>query len=58
MLVAALELSEGVFVVAEVYHQHVELHVDVQVFLGQSEEGCNTVHVAYNTVGVGRTFHQ
>ena len=35
MLVAALKLSERMFIIAEVDHQHIELYVDVKVFFGQ-----------------------
>ena len=45
-------------VVAEVDHQHVELHEDVKMFFGQTEERCSTLHVAHDTVGVGGTFHE
>ena len=56
MLGAALEFGERVFAVAEVHHEHVELHIHMEVLLGQSEKSGHTVHVADDTVGVGSAF--
>ena len=56
VLGAALEFGERVFAVAEVHHEHVELHIHMEVLLGQSEKSGHTVHVADDTVGVSSAF--
>ena len=58
MLVATLKLRERVFIVAEIDHQHVVLHVDVQMLFGQSEEGCHAFHVPHNAVRVRCAFYK
>ena len=55
---ATLEFGKRMFFVAQVYHQHVVVDVNMQVFVGQSQVGRRAFHVAHDAARVRRAFHQ
>ena len=48
VLLASLELGEGMLLVAIVYHQHVPVDVKVHVSLVETEESCCTLHGSHD----------
>ena len=58
MFLAALELGEGMLLVAIVYHQHVPVDVEVHVSLVEPEESCCTLHGSHDAGCVGSTLHE
>ena len=58
MLLATLELGEGVLFVTVVHHQHVPVHVEVHVSFVQSEEGGGTFHGSHDARCICGTLHQ
>ena len=58
VLLASLELGEGMLLVAIVYHQHVPVDVKVHVSLVETEESCCTLHGSHDAGCVGSTLHE
>ena len=58
VLLAALELGEGMLLIAIVHHQYVPVDVEVHVSLVKTEESSCTLHGSHDARGVGSTLHE
>lgn len=58
MTVYALIFRERVSLIGEIHHDDIEVEVDVDVLLRQSEVSLTALHVSHNTLAVGIARHE
>ena len=56
--VDTLIFGEGVSLIGEIHHDDIEVEVDVDVLLRQSEVSLTALHVSHNTLAVGIARHE